>query len=243
MKEKVNTHFSFPLRLDMTPYTEDFLMGKGERKEGTGKLYTRKNVRICFVCASRFPSRVFRRRFPRRRRVEGHWELRVRPHRRHGAHGHGGRRPLLQLHQGHRQPARLQEQQVVSAGDDDEEEELKDLGRSGFNGASSSSRRYLFNDAEVKPFDSAQLASECFGGEMTVRAAAQRKITHFAPTGSLLNFLLTLHFFFFSLSDENLRLRHGQVHGFLFWEGEDGFHPLFFSSHFLFFWGLIIFHV
>lgn len=30
------------------------------------------------------------------------------------------------------------------------------------------SSRYLFNDAEVKPFDSAQLASECFGGEMTV---------------------------------------------------------------------------
>lgn len=38
MKEKVNTHFSFPLRLDMTPYTEDFLMGKGERKEGSFKL-------------------------------------------------------------------------------------------------------------------------------------------------------------------------------------------------------------
>lgn len=34
MKEKVNTHFSFPLRLDMTPYTEDFLMAKGERKDG-----------------------------------------------------------------------------------------------------------------------------------------------------------------------------------------------------------------
>lgn len=31
-----------------------------------------------------------------------------------------------------------------------------------------SSYRYLFNDAEVKPFDSTQLASECFGGEMTV---------------------------------------------------------------------------
>ena len=28
--------------------------------------------------------------------------------------------------------------------------------------------RYLFNDAEVKPFDPAQIASECFGGEMTV---------------------------------------------------------------------------
>lgn len=33
MKEKVNTHFSFPLRLDMTPYTEDFLMAKGDRKD------------------------------------------------------------------------------------------------------------------------------------------------------------------------------------------------------------------
>ena len=28
--------------------------------------------------------------------------------------------------------------------------------------------RYLFNDAEVKPFDPGQIASECFGGEMTV---------------------------------------------------------------------------
>ena len=27
---------------------------------------------------------------------------------------------------------------------------------------------YLFNDAEVKQFDPCQLASECFGGEMTV---------------------------------------------------------------------------
>ncbi len=27
---------------------------------------------------------------------------------------------------------------------------------------------YLFNDAEVKPFDPCQLAAECFGGEMTV---------------------------------------------------------------------------
>lgn len=28
--------------------------------------------------------------------------------------------------------------------------------------------RYFFNDAEVKPFDPAQIATECFGGEMTV---------------------------------------------------------------------------
>lgn len=29
-------------------------------------------------------------------------------------------------------------------------------------------RWFLFNDAEVKPFDPAQIAAECFGGEMTV---------------------------------------------------------------------------
>lgn len=39
---------------------------------------------------------------------------------------------------------------------------------------SSALRRYLFNDAEVKSFDSAQLASECFGGEMTVES--RRKV-------------------------------------------------------------------
>lgn len=29
-------------------------------------------------------------------------------------------------------------------------------------------RWFLFNDAEVKPFDPSQIAAECFGGEMTV---------------------------------------------------------------------------
>jgi hypothetical protein len=28
--------------------------------------------------------------------------------------------------------------------------------------------RFLFNDAEVKQFDPTQIATECFGGEMTV---------------------------------------------------------------------------
>lgn len=48
MKEKVNTHFSFPLRLDMTPYTEDFLMGKGERKEGSSKHIKWRLRSLCF---------------------------------------------------------------------------------------------------------------------------------------------------------------------------------------------------
>lgn len=59
MKEKVNTHFSFPLRLDMTPYTEDFLMGKGERKEGSSEhrktqntLKYQENKKLLKVCVS-----------------------------------------------------------------------------------------------------------------------------------------------------------------------------------------------
>lgn len=60
MKEKVNTHFSFPLRLDMTPYTEDFLMGKGERKEGQSTFYKEGPITALlwgfrlFVAYSRF---------------------------------------------------------------------------------------------------------------------------------------------------------------------------------------------
>lgn len=41
--------------------------------------------------------------------------------------------------------------------------------------------RYLFNDAEVKSFDSAQLASECFGGEMTVRSKEQGTWARVSP--------------------------------------------------------------
>ena len=37
-----------------------------------------------------------------------------------------------------------------------------------FNDFVSDMSRYLFNDAEVKTFDPAGLATECFGGEMTV---------------------------------------------------------------------------
>lgn len=31
---------------------------------------------------------------------------------------------------------------------------------------------FLFNDAEVKPFDPQQIATECFGGEMTVSVSS-----------------------------------------------------------------------
>lgn len=86
-------------------------------KESAKRVRQHYGVNVCWR-ARIFPSFwaefVTYCRFSGRGRGECHGELRVRPHRRHSAHRHGRRRPLLQLHQRHHQPARLQEQQVVS---------------------------------------------------------------------------------------------------------------------------------
>nr|XP_023680681.1 ubiquitin carboxyl-terminal hydrolase 34 isoform X2 [Paramormyrops kingsleyae] len=112
MKEKVNTHFSFPLRLDMTPYTEDFLMGKSDRKEG------------------------FREEAEMKAAESYEYDLigvTVHTGTADGGHYYSFIRDIVNPH------------------------------------AYRNNKWYLFNDAEVKPFDSAQLASECFGGEMTTK--------------------------------------------------------------------------
>lgn len=60
-------------------------------------------------------------------------------------------------------------------------------------------RWFLFNDAEVKPFDPSQIAAECFGGEMTV--------------SSLLHwFSCTKHLCLIS-AEQNLRLSDGEISG------------------------------
>lgn len=113
MKEKVNTHFSFPLRLDMTPYTEDVLMGKGERKEGFHEEGEGSKVTESYE-----------------------YDLigvTVHTGTADGGHYYSFIRDIVNPH------------------------------------AYKNNKWYLFNDAEVKPFDSAQLASECFGGEMTTK--------------------------------------------------------------------------
>nr|XP_060479486.1 ubiquitin carboxyl-terminal hydrolase 34 [Panthera onca] len=113
MKEKVNTHFSFPLRLDMTPYTEDFLMGKSDRKEGFKEVSDHSKDTESYE-----------------------YDLigvTVHTGTADGGHYYSFIRDIVNPH------------------------------------AYKNNKWYLFNDAEVKPFDSAQLASECFGGEMTTK--------------------------------------------------------------------------
>ncbi|XP_058880439.1 ubiquitin carboxyl-terminal hydrolase 34 isoform X4 [Acipenser ruthenus] len=112
MKEKVNTHFSFPLRLDMTSYTEDFLMGKCDRKDGfrdEGEAKPAESYEYDLIGVTVHTGTA------------------------DGGHYYSFIRDIVNPH------------------------------------AYKNNKWYLFNDAEVKTFDSAQLASECFGGEMTTK--------------------------------------------------------------------------
>jgi len=45
MKEKVNTHFSFPLQLNMAPYSEEYLMGD---KADQGRKCSLANLQFMF---------------------------------------------------------------------------------------------------------------------------------------------------------------------------------------------------
>lgn len=101
MKEKVNTHFSFPMKLNMAAYTEEYLLkrgGEGDPDEIPGYWYNLVGVVVHTGTAE-----------------GGHYYSFIRDR------------------------------------------------------TSKENCWYLFNDAEVKHFDPAQIAAECFGGEMTTK--------------------------------------------------------------------------
>ena len=45
MKEKVNTHFSFPRQLNMAPYTEEYLMGE-KKEQGNREVHILVGFRV-----------------------------------------------------------------------------------------------------------------------------------------------------------------------------------------------------
>ena len=47
MKEKVNTHFSFPRQLNMAPYTEEYLMGE-KKEQGNSEAHNLVRFRVEF---------------------------------------------------------------------------------------------------------------------------------------------------------------------------------------------------
>ncbi|XP_021379697.1 ubiquitin carboxyl-terminal hydrolase 34-like isoform X3 [Mizuhopecten yessoensis] len=117
MKEKVNTHFSFPLCLDMSQYMEKTLMGPDKLKVDDDE-----DERLQMLEMEDDED-------------EGYdYELT-------GVTVHTGT-----ADGGHYYSFIRDRMHTTDNGQD---------------------KWYLFNDAEVKPFDPSQIATECFGGEMT----------------------------------------------------------------------------
>lgn len=128
LKEKVNTHFSFPLRLSMAGYVEKQLMP--QHYKGDDWIFSKYkcNFTVFFLNS-------------------------------------------------------LEEKQKQNEDEESEILEYDLIGVTVHTGTADGGHYYsfikdrtvgardkwfLFNDAEVKPFDPNQIAAECFGGEMTV---------------------------------------------------------------------------
>ena len=114
LKEKVNTHFSFPFRLDMSSYMEENLIPQDKDKKSDEEEEETKNEE------------------------SESYEYELIGVTVHTGTADGGHYYAF----------------------------IRDR-------ASNKDKWYSFNDAEVKPFDTNQIASECFGGEMSSRTYDQ----------------------------------------------------------------------
>lgn len=170
LKEKVNTHFSFPLRLDMSRYVEKTLMPHHYQEEKL-KSQMRRKVSESESVQSASNSETKQKSEQMSQGDDSPSET-------------SSTKPDVDENEQIKQ-----EQQII------EEEESEDFNenyeydlvgvtvhtgtadgghyysfiKERDNGKGSPSDRwFLFNDAEVKLFDPSQIAAECFGGEMTV---------------------------------------------------------------------------
>ncbi|CAG4931724.1 unnamed protein product [Parnassius apollo] len=122
LKEKVNTHFSFPMRLDMSGYVEKHLMPAQYQEEKRKSEELKKDCEGSPSAESEDNSEF-----------EEHYEYELIGVTVHTGTADGGHYYSF-----------IREREREHA-----------------------DRWLLFNDAEVKPFDPAHIAAECFGGEMT----------------------------------------------------------------------------
>lgn len=170
LKEKVNTHFSFPLRLDMSRYVEKTLMPQHYQEEKF-KSQMRRKVSECDSTAN-----VSTDKGTVDATGVDDTDKKVDPP-----------RPKTQKELD-------EEEQIKQEQLNMDEEESEDFNenyeydlvgvtvhtgtadgghyysfiKERHSGGTTNDRWYLFNDAEVKIFDPSQIAAECFGGEMTV---------------------------------------------------------------------------
>lgn len=126
MKEKVNTHFSFPLHLDMSGYVEKTLMPQQYLEEKSKRLVSKREDEAVESSSGQEPDSA---------EDEECFEYDLIGVTVHTGTADGGHYYSF-----------IRDR--ISPNKD---------------------KWYLFNDAEVKPFDQNQIAAECFGGEMSVR--------------------------------------------------------------------------
>lgn len=131
LKEKVNTHFSFPLRLNMASYVEKYLMPQHYK----GEIYFIILFSyIVFIVIFFYMCVCTEERLKACEEEEEQYEYDLVGVTVHTGTADGGHYYSF----------------------------IKDRS------AGARDKWFLFNDAEVKPFDPNQIAAECFGGEMTV---------------------------------------------------------------------------
>ncbi|KOB74143.1 Ubiquitin carboxyl-terminal hydrolase, partial [Operophtera brumata] len=150
LKEKVNTHFSFPMRLDMSGYVEKHLM-PAQYQEKVNTHFS----------------------FPMRLDMSGYVEKHLMP-----AQYQEEKRKSAEKKDGDSSPTA----EIEDVSEFEEHYEYELIGVTVHTGTADGGHYYsfirdrehdhhdrwlLFNDAEVKPFDPAHIAAECFGGEMT----------------------------------------------------------------------------
>lgn len=144
-KEKVNTHFSFPMRIDLSPYLEENLIRNDDKKKSGGQ-ETDLNTSD-FQSTSNCQDQSEQNNSRKRSRDESmnaststaSSDLESNQYELIGVTVHTGTADGGHYYCFIREPD-------PSKGKD---------------------KWYIFNDAEVHAFDPAQLAAECFGGEMT----------------------------------------------------------------------------
>lgn len=166
-KEKVNTHFSFPLRLDMADYLEENLMSKTQQS-GSSSASTSS------PCTSP-PKEDESCRNSQKQAGDG-CDSSKRPKENSSSCSTSS------------STTRSRCDSLNGAGDDQDSDTMYELiGVTVHTGnadgghyycfirdcedqLSDKPRWYLFNDAEVKPFDDGMLGTECFGGELTTKS-------------------------------------------------------------------------
>ncbi|XP_055381002.1 ubiquitin carboxyl-terminal hydrolase puf [Condylostylus longicornis] len=149
LKEKVNTHFSFPMRLDMSDYVEKTLMPQQYQEDKRRKRERKLSEKLLKeVEKENTDSKMKSNGIPDESEDDddeqsGYYEYDLVGITVHTGTADGGH--YYSFIKERNETNTIQQQ----------------------NNPHHQEKWFLFNDAEVKPFDPSQIASECFGGEMT----------------------------------------------------------------------------